>query len=139
MPGVSFSFRWRGYQSLDLFSLCDGLALVVAWSLGRQVKTKTFSWLVGWLALPTILFAQGQAVPPIVAIDFAGLEGDPGYELAQRYANGKPSGILSFGIKGGAAAGGRFIDALNLVTRLVNIVFIPIQMMVVHYISMDNK
>ena len=35
--------------------------------------------------------------------------------------SGKASGILSFGIKGGRAAGARFIDALKLVTRLVNI------------------
>ncbi len=57
----------------------------------------------------------------VVWVNFAGLEGDPGYELAQRYLGGKPSGILSFGIQGGAAAGARFIDALQLVTRLVNI------------------
>ncbi len=57
----------------------------------------------------------------VVWVNFAGLEGDPGYELAQRYVGGKPSGILSFGIQGGAAAGARFIDALQLVTRLVNI------------------
>ena len=34
---------------------------------------------------------------------------------------GKPAAILSFGIKGGIEAGTRFIDALNLVLRLVNI------------------
>ena len=54
-------------------------------------------------------------------VNFAGLEGNPGYELAQKYVGGKPSGILSFGIKGGVEAGAKFIDALQLVTRLVNI------------------
>ena len=34
---------------------------------------------------------------------------------------GKPSAILSFGIEGGAAAGAKFIDALQLIKRLVNI------------------
>ena len=34
---------------------------------------------------------------------------------------GRASGILSFGIKGGAEAGAKFIDALKLVVRLVNI------------------
>jgi O-acetylhomoserine (thiol)-lyase len=35
---------------------------------------------------------------------------------------GRASGILSFGVKGGGReAGGRFQDALKLVTRLVNI------------------
>jgi len=39
----------------------------------------------------------------------------------QKYCGGRASGILSFGVKGGAAAGARFQDALKLVTRLVNI------------------
>jgi O-acetylhomoserine (thiol)-lyase len=34
---------------------------------------------------------------------------------------GRASGILNFGVKGGMAGGGRFQDALKLVTRLVNI------------------
>ncbi len=34
---------------------------------------------------------------------------------------GRPAAILSFGIQGGSAAGARFIDALKLVVRLVNI------------------
>src|SRR3546814_10609965 len=34
---------------------------------------------------------------------------------------GKPASILSFGIKGGSAAGAKFIDALQLILRLVNI------------------
>ena len=54
-------------------------------------------------------------------VNYAGLEGNEGYALAQKYVDGKPSGILSFGIKGGIEAGTRFIDALQLVTRLVNI------------------
>ncbi|WP_421867630.1 bifunctional O-acetylhomoserine aminocarboxypropyltransferase/cysteine synthase [Motiliproteus sp.] len=54
-------------------------------------------------------------------VNYAGLEGNEGYELAQKYVGGKPSGILSFGVKGGVEAGARFIDALQLITRLVNI------------------
>ncbi|MEH6825098.1 MAG: bifunctional O-acetylhomoserine aminocarboxypropyltransferase/cysteine synthase [Motiliproteus sp.] len=54
-------------------------------------------------------------------VNYAGLEGDAGYELAQKYVDGRPSGILTFGVKGGEAAGARFIDALQLITRLVNI------------------
>jgi O-acetylhomoserine (thiol)-lyase len=34
---------------------------------------------------------------------------------------GKASGIVSFGIKGGRDAGAKFIDALQLIVRLVNI------------------
>ena len=54
-------------------------------------------------------------------VNYAGLTSSPDHELAKKYYGGKPSAILSFGIKGGEAAGGKFIDALSLITRLVNI------------------
>ena len=54
-------------------------------------------------------------------VNYAGLDSSPYQQLAKEYSGGKPSGILSFGIKGGKEAGIKFIDALNLVTRLVNI------------------
>lgn len=59
--------------------------------------------------------------PQVEWVNYAGLSTSPDYALTQRQQNGKASGILSFGIKGGQAAGTRFIDALQLVTRLVNI------------------
>src|SRR5690606_16008969 len=54
-------------------------------------------------------------------VQYAGLPSHPEHHLAQKYLGGKPAGILSFGIKGGSAAGARFIDALQLIVRLVNI------------------
>lgn len=54
-------------------------------------------------------------------VRYAGLTDHPDHVLAQRYMEGKASGILSFGVRGGVAAGARFIDALQLITRLVNI------------------
>ncbi|MFU6374986.1 bifunctional O-acetylhomoserine aminocarboxypropyltransferase/cysteine synthase [Metapseudomonas otitidis] len=62
-----------------------------------------------------------QAHPQVAWVKYAGLPDHPEHELAQRYTGGKPAAILSFGIVGGAEAGARFIDALNLVVRLVNI------------------
>ena len=54
-------------------------------------------------------------------VRYAGLPDSEYKELADKYMGGRASGILSFGIKGGVEAGTRFIDALQLVTRLVNI------------------
>ena len=54
-------------------------------------------------------------------VNYAGLESDKYYELSKKVVSGKPSGILSFGIKGGEVAGAKFIDALQLIKRLVNI------------------
>ncbi len=54
-------------------------------------------------------------------VRYAGLDSSPQKALADKYLGGKASGILSFGIKGGIEAGTKFIDALQLLTRLVNI------------------
>ena len=59
--------------------------------------------------------------PQVAWVQYAGLEDPPEHALAKRYMGGKPASVLSFGIKGGQEAGARFIDALNLVVRLVNI------------------
>ena len=62
-----------------------------------------------------------QNHPQVAWVKYAGLPDHPEHELAVRYTGGKPASILSFGIVGGQAAGARFIDALKLVVRLVNI------------------
>jgi len=59
--------------------------------------------------------------PQVSWVNYAGLETDKYYPLAQRMASGKPSSIISFGIQGGEQAGAKFIDALNMIKRLVNI------------------
>ncbi|NKN32522.1 bifunctional O-acetylhomoserine aminocarboxypropyltransferase/cysteine synthase [Marichromatium bheemlicum] len=63
-----------------------------------------------------------QDHPRVAWVRYAGLPDNPDYPLIQRYMDGgKASAILSFGIKGGREAGARFIDALKLTVRLVNI------------------
>lgn len=52
---------------------------------------------------------------------YTGLSTHPQHNLAKKYLKGKPSAILSFGVQDGRAGGTRFIDALQLFTRLVNI------------------
>ncbi len=59
--------------------------------------------------------------PMVEWVNFAGLEGDRYYDLAQKYLNGKPSSLLTFGIRGGFEAGVKFYDALKMIKRLVNI------------------
>ena len=62
-----------------------------------------------------------QAHDKVSWVRYAGLDDSPSKALLDKYMGGRGSGILSFGIKGGLEAGARFIDALGLVTRLVNI------------------
>ena len=58
-------------------------------------------------------------------VNYAALPGNADFELAQKYLGGKASGLLTFGVKSaageGRVAGARFLDALALFTRLVNI------------------
>ncbi|MDE0208025.1 MAG: O-acetylhomoserine aminocarboxypropyltransferase/cysteine synthase [Candidatus Tectomicrobia bacterium] len=54
-------------------------------------------------------------------LHYAGLPDSKYYDLAQKYTNGRPSALLSFGVKGGYDAGVKFYDALQLFRRLVNI------------------
>ena len=54
-------------------------------------------------------------------VHYAGLPDSPYFELAQKYTKGRPSGLLSFGVKGGYEPGVKFYDALKVFKRLVNI------------------
>ncbi len=58
-------------------------------------------------------------------VNYAGLPEHPDHALAQRLMGGRASGLLTFGVKAavgeGRVAGARFLDALQLFTRLVNI------------------
>ncbi len=62
-----------------------------------------------------------QGHPKVEWVSYAGLKGDRYYDLAQRYMNGRASGILTFGVNGGFDAGVKFYDALTMFKRLVNI------------------
>jgi O-acetylhomoserine (thiol)-lyase len=58
-------------------------------------------------------------------VNYAGLEDHPDHSLVKKYLSGKASGLLTFGLEGpageGRERGARFLDALQLFTRLVNI------------------
>ncbi|MGV3494383.1 MAG: O-acetylhomoserine aminocarboxypropyltransferase/cysteine synthase family protein [Ramlibacter sp.] len=62
-----------------------------------------------------------QDHPKVKWVNYAGLPGHPQHALAQKYLRGRASGIMTFGLEGGREAGARFLDALQLFTRLVNI------------------
>ena len=59
--------------------------------------------------------------PKVEWVDYAGLPSHIDYAVAQRMMGGRASGLMTFGVKGGRAAGEKFLDALQLFTRLVNI------------------
>jgi O-acetylhomoserine (thiol)-lyase len=67
------------------------------------------------------LAAYLQAHKKVSWVNYAALPDSPYFETCQKVTGGKASGILSFGIRGGAEGGAQFIDALEMILRLVNI------------------
>jgi O-acetylhomoserine (thiol)-lyase len=60
--------------------------------------------------------------PKVKWVNYAGLPDHPDHALVKKYLrDGKASGLLTFGVQGGREGGARFLDALQLFTRLVNI------------------
>ena len=70
-------------------------------------------------ALAVATYLQGH--PKVAWVNYAGLPGHPEHALARKYLPKGASGLLTFGLPGGREAGARFLDALRLFTRLVNI------------------
>ncbi len=62
-----------------------------------------------------------QKHPKVAWVNYAGLTDHPDHALARKYLGGRASGLFTFGVQGGREAGARFLDALGLFTRLVNI------------------
>lgn len=62
-----------------------------------------------------------ESDPRVAWVSHAGLNSSPYFNLAQKYLGGRGPALFTFGVVGGLAAGKRFYDALDLVTRLVNI------------------
>lgn len=72
--------------------------------------------------------ANAHAVAQWLAADervgwvrWAGLPDHPHHERAKRYTPKGPGAVFAFGVRGGRAAGARFIDALQLCSHLANI------------------
>jgi len=59
--------------------------------------------------------------PKVKWVNYAGLPDHRDHALVKKYMGGKASGLLTFGVDGGREGGARFLDALQLFTRLVNI------------------
>jgi O-acetylhomoserine (thiol)-lyase len=59
--------------------------------------------------------------PKVEWVRFPGLPDDPNFELNKKYLRGKGGSMVVFGIKGGNAAGKKFIESLKLFSHLANV------------------
>jgi O-acetylhomoserine (thiol)-lyase len=62
-----------------------------------------------------------KAHPKVAWVNYPGLPDNKYYTLAKRYMPKGAGSLLSFGVKGGFAAGVKFIEALQFVSHLANI------------------
>jgi O-acetylhomoserine (thiol)-lyase len=70
-------------------------------------------------ALKVARFLSGH--PSVSWVNYPGLESHPDHERTQKYLPAGAGAIVGFGIKGGAAAGAKFIDNVKLASHLANI------------------
>lgn len=62
-----------------------------------------------------------QKHPKVEWVRYPGLETDKAYALNKKYLSGKGGAMVVFGVKGGRAAGSKFIDSLKLISHLANV------------------
>ena len=70
-------------------------------------------------ALAVAKFLKGH--PRVAWVNYPGLPGDKYHALAKKSLPEGASGLLNFGVKGGANAGERFIEAAQFMSHLANI------------------
>jgi O-acetylhomoserine (thiol)-lyase len=69
-------------------------------------------------ALAVARYLEGHEA--VAWVSYPGLESSPYHEVAQRILKGGASGLVTFGIRGGAEAGKAFIENLGLFSHLAN-------------------
>jgi len=91
-----------------------------AWQILQGIETLALR--MDRICANTVAVAQHlKAHAKVGWVNYAGLEDHPDHALAKSLMGGRASGLLTFGVKSGRAGGERFLDALQLFTRLVNI------------------
>jgi O-acetylhomoserine (thiol)-lyase len=92
----------------NAFLLLQGLETL---SLRVQRHCENALALAGWLG----------AHPDVAWVRYPGLESDPTHHRARRFLRHGFGGVLTFGIRGGLAAGRAFIDSVELASHLANV------------------
>jgi O-acetylhomoserine (thiol)-lyase len=70
-------------------------------------------------ALAVAKYLKGH--PAVAWVNYPGLPDHPGHAVAAKYLKGGYGGLVGFGIKGGLAAGKKFIESVELLSHLANI------------------
>jgi O-acetylhomoserine/O-acetylserine sulfhydrylase len=114
---ITFAIRTRVEVLRDLgsslnpfgaFQLIQGLETL---SLRAERHAQNALALAQWL----------EKNPHVSWVSYPGLESHPSHELAKKYLKRGFGGVLSFGVKGGGAAGSQVVDGFKLISNLANV------------------
>jgi O-acetylhomoserine (thiol)-lyase len=113
----AFLTRLRAEQLRDIG---PALAPHSAWLLATGVETLPFR-MQAHVDNARIVAEWLEADPRIETVYWAGLEGHPHFERAQKYLPKGAGSVFSFEVKGGRAVGQKFIESVELASHLANI------------------
>jgi O-acetylhomoserine (thiol)-lyase len=122
----------RYWENFAEYAFCTKLRVEQLRDIGACMSPfNAFLMLQGLETLPlrmaahvenALAVAQWLETHPNVAwVRYAGLPSSPYHELALRYLPLGAGSVFAFGVKGGRAAGARFIESLELISHLANI------------------
>ena len=115
--GIAYIIKARVQLLRDLGS---SIAPTSAWQLIQGIET--LSLRVQRHVENAQAVAQWLAKhPQVESVNYAGLETSPWFEAAKKYAPKGAGAIVSFELKGGVAAGPKFVESLNLFSHVANI------------------
>jgi O-acetylhomoserine (thiol)-lyase len=113
----AFLTRLRAEQLRDIGPV---LAPHSAFLLAQGVETLPYR-MQAHLDNARIVAEWLDADPRIEYVNWAGLAKHPHHERANKYLPQGPGSVFAFGVKGGRAAGQRFIESVDLASHLANI------------------
>jgi O-acetylhomoserine (thiol)-lyase len=122
----------RFWENFGEYAFCTKLRVEQLRDIGASLSPfNAFLLLQGLETLPlrmdahvrnAMTVARWLEEHPLVSwVRYAGLPSSPHHELATRYLPRGAGSVFAFGVKGGRAAGARFIEALEMISHLANI------------------
>jgi O-acetylhomoserine (thiol)-lyase len=122
----------RYWENFGEYAFCTRLRAEQLRDIGAVLSPHSaFLLLQGVETLPQRMDAHvrnAQAVAEFLAADervawvsYAGLAGHRHHERAKKYLPQGPGAVFSFGVKGGRAAGEKFVESVELLSHLANV------------------
>jgi O-acetylhomoserine (thiol)-lyase len=122
----------RYWENFGEYAFCTRLRVEQLRDIGPVLSPHSaFLLLQGVETLPFRMdahMANAKAIASWLAADsrvawvkYAGLPDHPHHERAARYLPGGPGAVFSFGVRGGRAAGQRFVESVELCSHLANV------------------